>query len=125
MSNKSLQQFLTAIAIIVDATVVELLDGGRVRIEIHEVLKGDNPPTVLGGARYTCLGIDLARRIKLNRKLNQRYIMLLYKDGLYEENSYYEVRLGDAGLECKCWDGSREYVRRWMSVQEFKRLIGQ
>ena len=34
---------------IVDATVVEHGDKGSIRINVHQVLKGDPPPTTLGG----------------------------------------------------------------------------
>ena len=101
---------------IVDATVVELLEHGRVRITVHQFLKGSDPPAVLSSAWRTCLGVDLSRRLKLG----QRFVFLLYETSLYEENTFYEVRDTDAGPECNCWDGS---VRRWMTISEFRGLI--
>ena len=41
---------LEEVTSVVDATVVEFMDGGRVRIEVHSVLKGSQPPILLAGA---------------------------------------------------------------------------
>ncbi len=90
------------------------------RIVVHEVLQGSRkPPLVLSSAWLTCLGVDLSRMLKVG----ERYILMLHDGGLYEEGTFYEVRKGTAGLECNCWDGSEELLRRWMSVAEFKQLI--
>ena len=104
---------------IVDATVVEVLERGRVRIEVHEVLKGSKPPLALSSAWLTCLGVDLSRRLGVG----QRYVLVLHDKSLYEENTFYEVRDGTSGPQCNCWDGSDDSSRRWMPVSEFKRLL--
>ena len=104
---------------IVDATVVEREESGKVRINVHRVLKGNAVPEVLTGARYSCFGVDLSRTLKMG----QRYVLLLYGLGLYEEGTFYEVRKGQSGLECNCWDGSDELRRRWMPIAEFERQL--
>ena len=106
---------------IVDATVVELQERGRVRIAVHRVLSGGTPQDVLSSAHYTCFGVDLSRRLRLG----QRYVLLLHDASLYEENTFYEVREGKDNLECNCWDGSEEFQRRWMAISEFERLLAE
>jgi hypothetical protein len=112
---------VTEATAIVDATVVEPQDRGRVRIQVHEVLRGGDAPAVLTGAWLTCPGVDLSRKLKVG----QRYVLLLHGTGLYEEGTYYEVREGKDGLECNCWDGSENLARRWMPISDFKRLLNE
>jgi len=103
---------------IVDATVVEHGENGSIGIVVQQVLKGDSPPTTLGGAWRTCLGIDISEILKLDT----RYVFLLYRTGLYEENSFYETEERAGVLFCKCWDGT---TRRWMPILEFRRLVDE
>lgn len=104
---------------IVDATVVEILENKRVRIRVNEVLHGESPPLVLWNAHLSCLGTDLSRRLTVGK----RYVFILHGHSVYEESSFYEVRMGAKGPECHCWDGSPSLDRRSMLVSEFARLV--
>src|SRR5437867_1700649 len=72
---------------IVDATVVEPQERGGVRIEVHRLLKGSDPPAVLTSAWLTCVeGVDLSRILKVG----QRYVLILREASLYATATIYE-----------------------------------
>ncbi len=115
-----LRTVVTGATAIIDATVVELEEHGGVRIEVHSLLKGNDPPDVLTGTGLTCLeGVDLSRMLRVG----QRYVLILRESSLYATETAYEVRRGKSDLECNCWDGSAEMRRRWMPISEFAELL--
>ena len=105
-------------ATIVDATIVGHPGHGKVRLQVHDVIRGENPPTEIGGVWLTCYGFDLSTRLEVGK----RYVIYIHEASLYEENTFYEVRPSedDTPATCLCWDGDQ---RRKMTLREFRRIV--
>jgi hypothetical protein len=112
--------FMTVVseATIVDATIVGHPGHGKVRLQVHDVIRGENPPKEISGVWLTCYGFDLSTRLELGK----RYVIFIHKSSLYEENTFYEVTpsQSDAAATCQCWDGDG---RSRMTLAEFRRIV--
>ena len=108
-------QVVTSIA---DVTVSSLDEQGHVRLKVNQELKGKQP-ALLTGVSLSC---NPMCRVKV--KVGKRYLVICWKDMLYEESTQYEIRVRDGVAECWFPQGNVIYGKRqWTSLEDIRKLI--
>lgn len=108
---------------IVDATVTDVTKDGFVTIEIHGYLKGESAPATVTGIWLADDGNQLPPELF---QVNQRYVICLIRDQLYEAATFYPVRKTPAGeLQCRYEDAAGLTPAEWVSLADFRTRLAE
>lgn len=92
----ALEQGLTSITHVVDATVVDFDEQHQAVLEIHEVMLGDpnTATTRIKSVSLTCMAGPV---FQYGVKEGQRYLFFLQGDLMFEEQSFFSISPGKKG----------------------------
>lgn len=108
---------------IVDATVTDVTKEGFVTIEIHGYLKGESARTTVTGISLADDGNQLPPDLF---QVNQRYVICLIRDQLYEAATFYPVRKTPAGeLQCRYEDSAGLKPAEWVNLADFRTRLAE
>ena len=106
---------------ILDVEVTDITKEGYAKIKILAKWKASkNPALIIKGTNLSCTG---GTPKMWGMKKGKRYIVLLVKDNLFEERSWFEVEKKDDSFKCKLgwyknWFKLKE---EWIDITVFKK----
>lgn len=105
---------LAGITDILDVRVSKMNEKGHAHIEILKVYKsGEQSAKVIKGTNLSCTG---GSPQTFGMKSGQRYIVMLVKDQLYEEGSFFAVKVEDGVAKCQL--GWRYRDKDWFNTKQ-------
>lgn len=116
---------LNEITEILDVQVTGMNDKGEASIEILKTYKSSKQPIkLITGTRLSCTG---GSPLMFGMKSGQRYIVLLVKDQLYEESSFFAVKTEQGITKCQIgWYRDKTWLKtkeEWIPLKEFEAKI--
>ena len=115
---------LKSITSILDVEVTEITKEGYAKLKILGNWKsGKNVPSMIKGTHLSCTG---GTPKMWGMKQGKRYVVLLIKDSLFEESSFFEVKDEEGILKCKLgWYRSWfDLKKEWISLDSLKKKLG-
>ena len=116
---------LPEITDILDVEVTKMDKNGSATIRVLKAYKSSKQATkTITGTRLSCTGGSPGM---FGMKSGQRYIVLLVKDQLYEESSFFPVKVEEGVARCQPhWYGGKTWLNTkgpWITHEEFEAKI--